>query len=201
MGKKKYYVVWKGRRPGIYEDWERCQEQVKGYPGARFKSYPTKEEALRALEEGSNWEFPSGSDHHYEEDSISVDVGTRGNPGLVEYRGVDTKTGKVLFSYGPIEKGTNNLGEFLAIVHALQYLKKLNSKKTVYSDSQTAIKWVRDKKVATDLPRDASTEEIWRLVERAEKWLRENGYENKVLKWDTEHWGEIKADYGRKSDR
>lgn len=134
----------------------------------------------------------------YEEESISVDVGTRGNPGPVEYKGVDTKTGEVIFSYGPIERGTNNLGEFLAIVHALAYLKKMGSKKTVYSDSRTAIKWVRDKKVATNLPRDASTEEMWRLVERAEKWLREHKYENKVLKWETERWGEIKADYGRK---
>ncbi|MEK3733386.1 ribonuclease H family protein [Paenibacillus sp. FSL M8-0334] len=145
--------------------------------------------------QGSAWE---AGDDAIDYDSISVDVGTRGNPGPVEYKGVDTQTGDILFSVGPIQKGTNNLGEFLAIVHALAYLKKIGSRKTVYSDSMNAIKWVKQKKVATTLPRDASTEEIWRLVDRAEEWLRTNSYPNKVLKWQTKSWGEIKADYGRK---
>lgn len=130
--------------------------------------------------------------------SISVDVGTRGNPGPVEYKGVDTKTGDVLFSHGPISKGTNNLGEFLAIVHGLAYLQKLGSDKTIYSDSVNAIKWVKQKDVSTTLPRDESTAEMWRLVDRAVEWLRTNTYRNKVIKWQTKEWGEIKADYGRK---
>ncbi|CCQ98285.1 Ribonuclease H [[Clostridium] ultunense Esp] len=216
MAKPKYYVVWKGRRPGIYTRWEECKEQIHHFPGARYKSFSTKEEAERAYKEAiegsfltkrkfsksSNESSPSSfftPDQGIDFDSISVDVGTRGNPGPVEYKGVDTRTGEVIFSYGPIPKGTNNLGEFLAIVHALAYLKKKGSKKTVYSDSRTALKWVREKKVSSELPRDSSTEEIWRLVDRAEKWLKQNTYENKVLKWDTERWGEIKADYGRKS--
>lgn len=131
-------------------------------------------------------------------DSISVDVGTHGNPGPIEYQGVDTRTGEVLFAKGPISKGTNNLGEFLAIVHSLAYLKKLGSNKTVYSDSRTALKWLRDKKVATTLVRDETTAEVWDLVDRALDWLHNNTYSNKVLKWETEVWGEIKADYGRK---
>ncbi|MBE3554393.1 MAG: ribonuclease H family protein [Thermicanus sp.] len=218
MAKQKYYVVWKGRTPGIYTRWEECKAQIHHFPGARYKAFSTKEEAERAYkEEGykegsfftegkshkSSKGMPSPSfytpDQEIDFDSISVDVGTRGNPGPVEYKGVDTRTGEVIFSYGPIPKGTNNLGEFLAIVHALAYLKKIGSKKTVYSDSRTALKWVREKKVSSELPRDSSTEEIWRLVDRAEKWLKQNTYENKVLKWDTERWGEIKADYGRKS--
>lgn len=111
---------------------------------------------------------------------------------------MDTQTGDVIFSCGPIRKGTNNLGEFLAIVHALAHLKQEGSSKTVYSDSVNAMKWVKQKKVATTLPRDASTEEIWQLIDRAESWLRSHTYDNKVLKWQTKSWGEIKADYGRK---
>jgi len=130
--------------------------------------------------------------------TISVDVGTNGNPGPVEYKGVDTQTGEVIFSVGPVRKGTNNLGEFLAIVHALALIKKTGSKQNVYSDSVNAIKWVKQKKVATTLPRDSSTEEIWQLVDRAEHWLRTNTYDTKVMKWQTRKWGEIKADYGRK---
>ncbi len=131
-------------------------------------------------------------------DSISVDVGTHGNPGPIEYRGVDTRTGKVLFSNESIGKGTNNLGEFLAIVHALAYLKEQGSGKTVYSDSLNALKWVREKKVSTTLVKDESTRQVWELVQRAEEWLRTHTYDNKVLKWQTKAWGEIKADYDRK---
>jgi ribonuclease HI len=130
--------------------------------------------------------------------TISVDVGTRGNPGPVEYKGVDTGTGEVVFSVGPVRKGTNNLGEFLAIVHALALIKKTGSQQNIYSDSVNAMKWVKQKKVATTLPRDSSTEEIWQLIDRAEHWLRTNTYDTKVMKWQTRKWGEIKADYGRK---
>lgn len=211
MAKQKYYVVWAGRNPGIYTSWAECQEQIKGYQQAKFKSYTNREEAEKAFEEGwkKHWgqgakkkekssqlafEIADGIDY----DSISVDVGTRGNPGPVEYQGVDTRTGEVVFSYGPIHKGTNNLGEFLAIVHALAYLHKQGSKKRIYTDSVNAMKWVKEKKVSSTLKRDASTEEIWTLVDRALRWLHTHSYENKILKWNTEKWGEIKADYGRK---
>ncbi|MGG1313780.1 ribonuclease H [Cohnella laeviribosi] len=212
MAKSKYYVVWAGRNPGIYESWPECRKQIEKFEGAKYKSFESRAEAEAAFRDG--WEkhwgrnkpqglsLKTASSSSWEEeidyDSISVDVGTRGNPGPVEYKGVDTRTGEVIFSYGPISKGTNNIGEFLAIVHALAYLQKLGSDKTVYSDSANAIKWVKQKAVSTTLARDASTEEIWKLIDRAEHWLRTHTYKNKVLKWQTEKWGEIKADYGRK---
>src|SRR5699024_10217600 len=121
--------------------------------------------------------------------SISVDVGTRGNPGPVEYQGVDTQTGEVIFSYGPISKGTNNLGELLAIVHALAYLHKIGRNKTINTDSRNAMKWVRQKAVSTTLKRDASTEEMWHLIDRATHWLKHHTYANKICKWDTKKWG------------
>lgn len=217
MAKQKYYVVWEGRQPGIYTSWPECQKQTAGFKQAKFKSYSSREEAERAYKEGWKKHWGSGagkktinnsgskqratasmSTEKVDYDSISVDVGTRGNPGPIEYQGVDTKTGEVIFSHGPIQKGTNNLGEFLAIVHALAYLQQQGSNKTIYTDSQIAIKWVRDKRVSTTLARDASTEEVWTLVDRALDWLNRHTYSNKILKWDTKKWGEIKADYGRK---
>lgn len=221
MAAKKYYVVWEGVKPGIYDNWAECQKQTSQYTGAKFKSYPTRAEAEAAFQAGwkGNWgagaagasggagqkatgKGGSAISGNYagvvNYNSISVDVGTRGNPGPVEYKGVDTRTGEVIFEVGPISKGTNNLGEFLAIVHALALLKQTGSDKVVYSDSVNAINWVRKKEVATTLPRDASTAEIWALVDRAVGWLRSNSYETKILKWETKQWGEIKADYGRK---
>ncbi len=212
MAKSKYYVVWIGKSPGIYTNWTECQAQVNHMNDAKFKSFDSKSEAEKAYKEG--WKLhwgqgqksksarvkPVGSGNLEDIDfnSISVDVGTSGNPGPVEYQGVDTRTGEVLFAVGPVSRGTNNLGEFLAIVHALAYLKKQGSTKTVYSDSVNAINWVKKKAVSSTLERDESTAEIWTLVDRAVRWLQTNSYENKVSKWETKAWGEIKADYGRK---
>ncbi len=211
MAQSKYYVVWVGHKPGIYTSWPQCQEQTKGVPQAKFKSYASEAEAVRAFEQG--WKksldfdgkakaaISAAKDAPAAEvdlDSISVDVGCSGNPGIVEYKGVDTRTGEVLFYQGPISKGTNNLGEFLAIVHALAYLNKQGSNKTIYTDSVTALSWIRKKDVSSNLVRDASTEEIWSLVDRALQWLRTHSYSNKIVKWDTKRLGEIKADFGRK---
>ena len=232
MAGSKHYVVWVGRKPGVYSAWAECQKQTNGFEGAKFKSFESKAAADSAFRDGweKHWGKSSGGSkaagmgtgtgagasasnrfrtagrtssaaqaaEEIDYDSISVDVGTRGNPGPVEYKGVDTRTGEVLFSVGPIPMGTNNLGEFLAIVHALRYTQERGSKSTIYSDSMNAMKWLREKKVATTLARNASTAEIWHLVDEAEAWLRANRYDNKVLKWQTKLWGEIKADYGRK---
>ncbi|WP_127588185.1 ribonuclease H [Paenibacillus koleovorans] len=220
MAKQKYYVVWEGKAPGVYKTWPECKNQVDGLPDAKYKSFESLEEANAAYKKGwkgiwgrgsgaagasSKTKSAGGSSAksaadagEIDYDSISVDVGTQGNPGPVEYKGVDTRTGEVLFAVGPVRKGTNNLGEFLAIVHALAYLKQQGSKKTVYTDSMNALKWLKQKSVSSTLVRDASTQEIWDLVERAERWLQTNSYPNKVLKWQTDVWGEIKADYGRK---
>ncbi|MNH95201.1 Ribonuclease H [compost metagenome] len=221
MASQKYYVVWEGSTPGVYATWAECKAQVDAYKDAKYKSYPSKAEAEKAYREGwkKHWgkSAPSagGSQsrgtqkaagsagaaaarEQIDYDSISVDVGTKGNPGPIEYRGVSTRTGEVIFERGPIPNGTNNLGEFLAIVHSLAYLKQKGSKMTVYSDSRTALKWVREKQVATTLARNESTREVWDLVDRAVAWLKSNSYDNKLLKWETQEWGEIKADYGRK---
>lgn len=131
-------------------------------------------------------------------ESISVDASCIGNPGDVEYRGVHTATREVIFHKRPMENGTNNIGEFLAIVHALAYLKKQDSKLPIYTDSETAIYWILDKRVKTELKADDSNREIYDLVERALSWLNTNSYENPIWKWNTQDWGEIPADFGRK---
>lgn len=209
MAKKKYYVVWNGRKPGIYTTWAECEKQTKGYQGASFKSFPTLAEAEMAYGQGKNItsntrssstdgkRITSSAATAIDENSISVDAACSGNPGMMEYRGVHTKTGDTIFHYGPV-LGTNNIGEFLGIVHALEWLQKEGKDTTIYTDSMTALAWVRNKKANTTLVRDARTEELWQKVERAEKWLKENSYPNKVIKWDTKRYGEIKADFGRK---
>lgn len=210
---KKYYVVWRGRKTGIFDNWRECEQQIINFSGARYKSFPTKLEAEQAFGV-SDYQVQDFSAHNSDfnprhrqiidynnqiiMDSICVDASCLGNPGIVEYRGVYTQTGEELFHKSPMQNGTNNLGEFLAIVHGLAYLKRENKDIPIYSDSRTAISWVKQKAVKTTLKRNPRNEEIFNLVDRALLWLSKNSYKNKILKWDSQKWGEIPADFGRK---
>lgn len=211
MAKNKYYVVWKGLNPGIYDNWADCKSQVEGQEGAKYKSFDNREEAVTALDKGfaeylkkapsanSKTTFapnlPIGRPILH---SLSVDAACSGNPGDMEYRGVYTADGREIFHLGPLKKGTNNVGEFLAIVHALAFLKQKNSDLPIYSDSRNAILWVQKKKCKTLLDREPDNELVFDLIERAEKWLTSNTYTTKIMKWETADWGEIPADFGRK---
>lgn len=129
---------------------------------------------------------------------MAVDAACSGNPGLLEYRGVYVADRSEIFHMGPLEEGTNNIGEFLAIVHALALLKKQNKNIPVYSDSMNAIKWVIKKKCNTKLEQSEKNKLLFELIGRAEVWLQNNDYRNPILKWETKQWGEIPADFGRK---
>ncbi|GAB1416502.1 ribonuclease H family protein [Paludibacter sp.] len=209
--KNNYYVVWDGVKPGIYKSWDECKLQIHGYVDAKYKGFKTLEEAQKTF--NSNYRdyigktaIPPTKENkllfgEYEKpilESLSVDAACSGNPGLVEYRGVYTKTGEEVFRQGPFKNGTNNIGEFLALVHGIAYLKQKNIPMPIYTDSKTAIAWVKKKKAKTELERNEQNDILFNLIERAEKWLRENEYSTQVIKWNTEAWGEIPADFGRK---
>ena len=206
--KKKFYVVWSGLNPGIYPSWDACQAQIKGVKGAVYKSFDSKEEAERAYASPA-YEYmkkkKAGTPTFtldtlppvVERYALAVDAACSGNPGPMEYRGVYLGDGKEIFHFGPVH-GTNNIGEFLAIVHALAMLDKQGLKMTIYSDSRTAISWVRKKCCKTQLDRTDETEELFQLIERAEAWLKSHRVTIPIVKWETEQWGEIPADFGRK---
>ena len=206
--KQKYYVVWKGVSPGIYTSWTDCQLQTKGYEGAQYKSFDTLEEAEHALASspfhyiGKNAlkkeECSKQLPLNFDMNCVAVDAACSGNPGPMEYRGVYLLTGQQIFHFGPVY-GTNNIGEFLAIVHALALMKQKGIRMTIYSDSRNALSWVKQKKCKTKLERTAKTEELFQMIERAETWLKTHTYSDiPILKWETEEWGEVPADFGRK---
>ncbi|MBR1475658.1 MAG: ribonuclease H family protein [Muribaculaceae bacterium] len=212
--RRKWYVVWKGTEPGVCDSWAECEARVKGYPGARYKSFQTQEEAVRAFREGYDTEardvlraIAHGPREHvnYEafpeivQDSIAVDGACSGNPGDMEYRGVDVMTGAELFHQGPFQDATNNVGEFLALVHALALFHNTgNTHTAIYSDSRTAMAWVRDRKCKTKLARTPRNERLFAIIARAEAWLATHTWANRIIKWQTDLWGEIPADFGRK---
>jgi ribonuclease HI len=210
MVKRKYYVVWVGKQTGVFESWQECETQIFGYPKAKYKSFKSKELAEQAFKSSSKEYIGvniSDSELTPEqlaligepiENSISVDGSWNTATGLVEYQGVHTTTGEIYFKKGPFADGTNNIVEFLAIVHALAYCKQNNIKEPIYSDSKTAIRWVKRKVAKTNHEKNERNKKLFELIDRAIKWLNENSYENAILKWETKAWGENPADFGRK---
>jgi len=205
MPKTKFYVVWKGRKRGIFTSWSDCELQVKGFVDARYKSFETRKEAEAAFA-GAYVQYqgrPSTLGKWKTAKvkpvlpSISVDAACSGSPGPLEYRGVNTETGEQIFRAGPYPDGTNNVGEFLAILRAMDHLSKHKLDWPIYSDSETAMTWVKAKKCNTKLARLSSNAMLFQLIARAEQTLK--GFQIfRVIKWDTELWGENPADFGRK---
>ena len=214
MAQGKWYTVWVGRQPGIYNSWEECKEQVDNFPDARYKAFNDQEAATIAFR-------GSPSDHigilksiiehkattrrmNYADipgidlDAIAVDASCMGNPGVMEYQGVWIRTGEVIFRKGPYQDGTNNVGEFLALIHALALTKKQGLNTNIYSDSRTAISWVRNRLCKTTLKPTPRNTNLIAILNRAISWMNANTFENRIIKWDTESWGEIPADFGRK---
>ena len=220
MAKNHFYVVWKGRTPGVYDSWDACKKEIDGFAGALYKGFPDKTSADAAFAKGfTGFEHveaaakpnPMLASVKPLTPAIAVDAACSGNPGKMEYQGVfvdfgtEPATTAQLFKSPVFENGTNNIGEFLAIVHALAWQKQKRTAYPIYSDSVNAQKWVREKKCRTKLPPDEKNAYLFELVERAEKWLcendtwmKENALVIPVLKWKTEIWGEIPADFGRK---
>ncbi len=212
MSKKKnnFFVVWDGLEPGIYSTWEECKRQTHQYPEAKYKAFPTMAAAREAFLSpywdfvGKNAKAKLPTEEQIQkvglpiQESIAVDAACSGNPGKMEYKGVYVKTGEVLFQQGPFGEGTNNVGEFLAIVHGLAFLKQRGSELPLYTDSRTAMAWIKAKKTKTLLEETSANKPIFELLKRAENWLATQSYTTQILKWETEVWGEIPADFGRK---
>ena len=209
--KQKHYVVWFGNPAGIYATWKQCQESIKGVSGAQYMSFDSLPAAKTAYSKsyqdykgkktGKSKGLTTSQKAEYGHSnlySIAVDAACSGNPGLMEYRGVDTQTLEQLFLQGPFDHATNNVGEFLALVHGLAFLKKQKSDRIIYSDSRIAIAWVKKKKCNTKLKKTKNNQVIFELISRAELWLKNNSYTTFIVKWETKAWGEIPADFGRK---
>lgn len=207
-------MVWVGNAPGIYDSWEECKLQTSNYPGAKFKSFNTLEAATEAYR-GDPMEQTqlirtiarhiktAHVDYHSIPDirfpAICVDAGCSGNPGPMDYQGVNLSTGDTIFRVGPLPGGTNNIGEYLAIVHALALLDKRGDHTTaIYSDSRNALAWIRRGHSATKVKPNGRNQKVLEILSRADQWVATHPILNPILKWDTERWGEIPADFGRK---
>ena len=212
MAKTKYYVVWKGRRRGIFLTWAECEKQVKGFVGAQFMAFESAAEARAAFSAGyaqhrgkpaSQGKWKRGTSKP-RLPSLCADAACSGSPGRLEYRVVETETGQQLLREGPLAEGTNNVGEFLAIVEALRWLRRHRLDWPIYSDSENAIGWIRARKCNTKLKRTAANRKLFEMIGRSVADLPSllgragNAGGPQILKWETKAWGENPADFGRK---
>lgn len=210
---RKFYVVWEGRAPGVYDSWEECEAQVTGYPGARYKGFGSQADAVAAFrgDDKSQLDIIRAIGAHRPDiinysafpeirlDAIAVDGACAKNPGPMEYRGVMVATGEEVFHIGPLDGGTNNIGEYIAIIHAASLFKRRGDTTTpIYSDSRTALSWIRRGRSNTTIKPDSHNSRVIELLRRADAWLASNRIANPIIKWDTDRWGEIPADFGRK---
>lgn len=208
MANKKYYVIWKGKETGVFSSWDKVKKLVQGFEGAQYMSFSNKIDADQAYQKqfldykGKKTMLSNAEKEAYGDpikNSLTVDAACSGNPGKMEYRGVLNENKQEIFKKGPFENGTNNIGEFLALVHGLALLKNKGfHSMPIYSDSKTALSWVRKKTCKTTIQFDTSNTAVLELIRRAEKWLQQNSFKNPLLKWETKAWGEIPADFGRK---
>ena len=206
---KKFYVVRKWKKIWIFDSRDECKNSVNWFSDAKYKWFSSKDEAERAMNEWrekyyevknvAKKEKVNNEDIPFFAESIAVDAACSGNPWEMEYRWIDLQTWDEIF-HEKFTIWTNNIGEFLAIVHWLKYLKD-RWDKVIYSDSRIAIARVNQWKCKTQLKIEdwnSDFEIILKAVERAEIWLKENWINHKILKWNTEDWWEIPADFGRK---
>lgn len=211
--RRKFYVVWDGRAPGIYDSWEEARDQIDGYPGARYKSFNSLDAAtaafrgrpedhmsfLRKLAEHKNAPVDYSTIPGIRLDAIAVDGACAHNPGPMEYRGVRVADGVEIFHVGPLAGGTNNIGEYLALIHVAALLAQRGDTSTpIYSDSRTALSWLRRGHSNTHIAATPENAPLMAILARADAWLATHRIPNPILKWDTDSWGEIPADFGRK---
>ncbi|MGN0032665.1 MAG: viroplasmin family protein [Candidatus Limimorpha sp.] len=207
--KNKFYTVWRGRQIGVFSNWNDCRKQIEGFQGALYKGFPDRSSAENAFNSDFNSyigkknevksldSLPADAPRPLQ-NTIAVDAACSGNPGKMEYRGVYVDTGTELFKSPVFEGGTNNIGEFLAIVHCLAWQEKNHLNIPIYSDSVNGQKWVREKTCKTKLVKNEKNTYLFEVIARAENWLRNNSFRVPIYKWKTDVWGEIPADFGRK---
>ncbi|MCY9861130.1 ribonuclease H family protein [Vibrio coralliirubri] len=214
MSKKNHYVVWVGRTTGVFDNWADTQAQISGFSGALFKGFTTLDEATAAFDAGyaNAISTPSklstaskvkgkpaslvGIPTH---ECITVDGAFSGSSKKMEYQCVMNLSREIIFRSKPFVGGSNNIAEFLALIGAIRYRESIKRPDLdIYSDSKTALAWVRDKQLNTTIDINTLDPVIQGRISSALQYIQTNPQPQNLKKWDTASWGEIPADFGRK---
>ena len=158
MAKKKFYAVKQGYKTGLFDTWAECEKQVKGFPDALFKSFTTKEEALKYLDETpikevkTIEELKQAVEKNYKGTRVFVD-GSWNNKTKTYGAGVCfmDSDGKVFYELSrgssdpEMAKSRNIAGECLAAIYAIEVSELMGLKEiTIIHDYEGIAKWVVD---------------------------------------------------------
>jgi ribonuclease HI len=157
--KVKYYAVAVGRKPGIYRQWygqEGAERQIKGYAGAVFKSFPSKEAATAFLKATADGDKSNPGQDKSNRITIFTDGGAINNPGPGGYGVVILEESSQRELSGGFRWTTNNRMELMACIVALKSLK-LKSSVILYTDSSYVVNGI---------------EKGWAKSWRANNWIK-----------------------------
>lgn len=190
--KNKYYVVWRGRETGIFDSWEACRASIDGFQGAQYKGYPTWEEAHEGHINGY-WNETiirkiDAADTEVIKRSFITDVQCDAE-GTMTYSILDNETLTYIYQSPKYLDANNNVGQFIAIVHALAHLARTSDTRPIYTTSDTAIAWTKKRECNTRLCRTLNNTNLFDLLIRANSWIANNSFANQILKWNTASWG------------
>lgn len=144
---KKYYAVKQGRKPGIYQSWAECQEQVNGYPNAIFKGFSTLEEAEVFVNNcNSNRQVPRKDQSRICRELVAYVDGSyldgAFSYGCVIFDGENIKEFKESFIKHPDSSMRNVAGELKGARKAIQYALETNATSLdIYYDYQGIESW------------------------------------------------------------
>jgi len=196
----KYYAVFVGKKTGLYDSWIACKEQVIGFPGAKYKSFPSQrlaEAALGIIDKSISMPEDVGKM------ALAVDAAYSSSTGKGECRAVLIPCGKEMWRTDPWDHTTNNIMEFVALVKGLKWIHRRGLRIPLFTDSATAISWVKGDGICRTTHKPPKGSISYSQIESAEKWLKEIRQTfpellDLIKKWDTREYGEIPADFGRK---
>lgn len=146
---KKYYAVRKGRRTGIFESWSVCEQQIKGFSGAEYKSFKTLQEAQDFLYASTENHSTSHSEDKYFPCAYvdgSYDSTTqRFSYGAVIMPDAETELHfSQMFIDSDLAKMRNVAGEIKGSEFAIQYAIEQNWQRIdVYYDYYGIEKWAK----------------------------------------------------------
>lgn len=190
----KYYVVWRGHSPGIYENWNACKAQVKGFKYSYYRVFPTFKSANEAFGL-SLTEFKRRQ--QFKENTFNLRPNSIVVSSKYEEKNMETvftafKVGdppEILFRTAICGKSTHNIVQFLALAASIKYCYENGLKSPIYSDNPVALKWIRDRKINSQVIRSDRNQEVFDLVDEAIYWLNCNSYNNQLIEWDVEKHG------------
>lgn len=119
----------------------------------------------------------------------------------MEYKAFNEETQKWIFQKKYTGYCTQNISDFISIVHALHYCNENSLDSPIYNNNKIAINWANNKKTNTQLFKNNENKEIFQLYENALVWLKQNECSNQILFWNKKEMGNIEKPFYKNASK